>query len=146
MYGCGSGQNEWRGSKGRNLQVWNKCYGNIMDSMVTMVNNTLKLLRENLKTSHLKKQNSITMYGEKLWLFHAIYKYRITMVCTWNYFNVIFQLCLNKSVNVYPQKYVQKANYIFLLVVVIVIDWRKGEYLGVCFIFLMLSSFKYIIL
>lgn len=35
-----------------------------MDSMVTMVNNTLKLLRVNLKTSHLKKQNSITMYGD----------------------------------------------------------------------------------
>ena len=37
-----------------------------MDSMVTMVNNTLKLLRVILKTSHLKKQNSITMYDDKL--------------------------------------------------------------------------------
>lgn len=37
-----------------------------MDSMVTMVNDTLKLLRVNLKTSHLKKQNSIIMYGDKL--------------------------------------------------------------------------------
>lgn len=69
-----------------------------MDSMVTMVNDTLKLLRVNLKTSHLKKQNSIIMYGDKLWLFHAIYKYRITMLYTWNYFNVIFQLYINKSV------------------------------------------------
>ena len=37
-----------------------------MDSMVTMLNNTLKLLRVNLKTSHLIKQNAITMYGDEL--------------------------------------------------------------------------------
>ena len=77
-----------------------------MDSMVTMLNKTLKLLRVNLKTSHLIKQNAITMYGDELWLFHAIYKCKITMLYTWNYFNFIFQLYLNKSVNVCPQKYV----------------------------------------